>query len=275
MFRKTLSLILTLAMLLGIVLIPCNAKKSSEETHITEDATRVSSQMEIDGSIVRCTYEKNTSEYNLYLDDVKYDLNVDMYDGCAMVYLAGEEQTDYNKQVVGQSAAAIALSAGYWAPAIVAAAKIVIASVVAATLAVVTYYSAELIATTINGVKTRSITKSDLRAKTKTATRALELVKTAKKDNKRYYYAAYLYKDMVMLGNQISYSAAVNRLKKGYDVFASDYNGARLAAMSASPKYQAKFENAHNGSGDRFPHFHPIGVKWVKNPTKRPHCWFT
>lgn len=281
MLRKFISLALILAMLLGITLIPNSNTRVSKDTNqqtgnvtLKENNTQVSSETEVEGTVVKCTYDKQEETYSLHLDEVKYDLNVDMYDGCAMVYMVDNCETKYDEQVVAQSATAIALSAGYWAPAIVAAAKVVIASVISATLAVATYYSAELIATTINGVRSKTLTKSDLRTKAKTATRALDLVKTSKKNNKTYYYAAYLYNNQVMVGNQISYSAAVSRLKKGYDVFASNYNAAWLAASAASTTYKAKYEDAHRGAGDRFPHFHPLDRKWVKDPTKRPHCWF-
>lgn len=281
MLRKFISLALIFAMLLGITLIPNSSTQVSKDINqqtgkvkLKEDNLQVSSETEVEGTVVKCTYDKQEETYLLHLDEVKYNLNVDMYDGCAMVCFTDDNDEIYDEQVVAQSASAIALAAGYWAPSIIAAAKVVIASVISATLAVATYYSAELIATTIKGVRSKTITKSDLHTKAKTATRALDLVKTSKKNNKNYYYAAYLYNNQVMVGNQISYSVAVSRLKKGYDVFASNYNAAWLAASAASTTYKAKFENAHNGAGDRFPHFHPIGRKWVKDPTKRPHCWF-
>ncbi len=221
MLRKFISLALIFAMLLGITLIPNSNTRVSGDTNqqtenvtLKENNTQVSSETEVEGTVVKCTYDKQEETYSLHLDEVKYDLNVDMYDGCAMVYIADYNDSTYDEQVVAQSVAAIALSAGYWAPAIVAAAKVVISAVISATLAVATYYSAELIATTIKGVRSKTITKSDLRTKAKTATRALDLVKTSKKNNKTYYYAAYLYNNQVMVGNQISYSAAVSRLKK-------------------------------------------------------------
>ncbi len=274
MFRKVLSLVLTIAMLLGLIIVPNNVKRTTQDVQTIEDNKNISAQLEVDGSIVKCTYDKKTEEYKLYLDNVKYDLNVDMYDGCAMVYLEDTTSEAYGENAVAQSATTIALTAGYWAPAIVAAAKAVIASVVTATLAVATYYSAELIATTINGVKSRTITKSDLHTKAKTATRALDLVKTAKKNNKTYYYAAYLYKNQVMVGNQISYSAAVSRLKRGYDVFASNLTAALGAAKAASVNGRVKFDRTHKSTNYIFPHYHPIGRKWIKDSSSMPHCWF-
>ena len=281
MLRKLVSFALVFALLLGIVMIPGNTTRalddvSKEEGNITlrENNLQVTSETEVEGTVVKCTYDKLAETYDLYLDDVRYNLNVDIYDGCAMVYMNNRNDAVYGEQVVAQSVAAIALSAGYWAPAIVAAAKVVIASVITATLAVATYYSAELIATTINGVKTKAITKSDLHTKAKTATRALDLVKTSKKNNKTYYYAAYLYNGQVMVGNQISYSAAVSRLKRGYDVFASNLNAALAVAKAASTNGRVKFDKTHKSPYYIFPHYHPYGRKWVKDSSSMPHCWF-
>lgn len=281
MLRKLVSFALIFALLLGITLVPNSSTRVSEDTNkqienvtLKENNTQVSSETEVEGTVVKCTYDKQEETYSLHLDEVKYDLNVDMYDGCAMVYIADNNDAIYDEQVVAQSVAAIALSAGYWAPAIVAAAKVVIASVISATLAVATYYSAELIATTINGVRSKTITKSDLHTKAKTATRALDLVKTSKKNNKTYYYAAYLYKNQVMVGDQISYSAAVSRLKRGYDVFASNLNAALAVAKAASTNGRVKFDKTHKSPYYIFPHYHPYGRKWVKDSSSMPHCWF-
>lgn len=284
MLRKFISIALIFAILLGITLIPNSNTRVSKDTNqqmenvtLKEDNTQVSSETEVEGTVVKCTYDKQEETYSLHLDEVKYDLNVDMYDGCAMIYMADnkDSEAEYDQQVVAQSAAAIALSAGYWAPAIVAAAKVVISSVIAATLAVATYYSAELIATTINGVKSKRITKSDLHTKARTVTRALDVVQKAKRSNKNYYYSAFLYRGMVMLENQITFKQAVSRLKRGYDVFASDYDASWLAAAAAGINKKAYPDDPHEIClGDAFPHFHPVGRKWVLNPRHQPHCWF-
>ncbi len=282
MLRKFVSLALIFAMLLGITLIPNSNTRVSEDTKeqvvdvtLKENNTQVSSETEVEGTVVKCTYDKQEETYSLHLDEAKYYLNVDMYDGCAMVYMASSNDTIYDEQVVAQSVAAIAFSAGYWAPAIVAAAKVVISSVVAATLAVATYYSAELIATTIKGVKSRVITKSDLHTKARTVTRALDVVQKAKKSNAAYYYSAFIYKGMIMLEKQLTFTQAVSRLKRGYDVFASNYNASWLAAAAAGKNGKAYPDDPHEIClGDTFPHFHPVGRKWVLNPTHQPHCWF-
>ena len=97
---------------------------------------------------------------------------------------------------------------------------------------------------------------------------------TAKKDNKVYYYEAYLYNNHIMIGNQISFSAAVKRLKNGYDVFASSLTAALGVSKKASTNGRVKFDAYHKGEGFMCPHYHPLGRKWIINRRHMPHCWF-
>lgn len=274
MLRKFLACILTFAILFGNIVLLNNVKKDSNEILTTTSERFVTSEVEVDGSNVKCSYEKDTDNYYLYLDDVEYELNVDIYDGCAMVYMSQESYTTNSNEFIAQSATALTLTAAYWSPKIVAAAKVVISSVIKITLAVAAYYSAELIATTINDVKIGELTKIDLKTKSKTATKAIDLIKNSKRDNNAYYYEAYIYNGMVMVGRQISFSAAVKRLKKGYDVFASNLNAALGVSIKASTNGRVKFDAYHKGDGVMFPHYHPIGRKWIKNRNHMPHCWF-
>lgn len=274
MLRKFLACILTFAILFGNIVLLNKVKKDSNEILTTTSERFVTSEVEVDGSNVKCSYEKDTDNYYLYLDDVEYELNVDIYDGCAMVYMSQESYTTNSNEFIAQSATALTLTAAYWSPKIVAAAKVVISSVIKITLAVAAYYSAELIATTINDVKIGELTKIDLKTKSKTATKAIDLIKNSKRDNNAYYYEAYIYNGMVMVGRQISFSAAVKRLKKGYDVFASNLNAALGVSIKASTNGRVKFDAYHKGDGVMFPHYHPIGRKWIKNRNHMPHCWF-
>jgi len=274
MLRKILACVLTFAILFGNIVLLNNVKKDSNEILTTTNERFVTSEVEVDGSNVKCSYEKDTDNYYLYLDDVEYELNVDMYDGCAMVYMSHESSTTNTNEFIAQSATALTLTAAYWSPKIIAAAKVVISSVIKITLAVAAYYSAELIATTINDVKIGELTKRDLKTKAKTATKAIDLIKTAKRDNNAYYYEAYLYKNQVMIGRQISFYEAVKRLENGCDVFASNLNAALGAAKKASTIGQVKFDPYHRGKGFMFPHYHPRGRTWIKDSTSMPHCWF-
>lgn len=275
MLRKTLSLVLSLVLTITSFSFVSSSKKhfvTEDGISVTETADGLSATIETEDTLVKCTYQKSSEEYNLYLDNNEYNLNVDIIEDKAFVYLDEENSIDLSNNVVGQSA--LAATAGLWAPAVVSAAKAVISYCIVAVASVATYYSAELIATTIGNVRSRKITRSDAKTQTKAATRAIDIVKTARKTNTSYYYVAYLYNGMVMVGSPISFSAAKSRLKRGYDVFASNFAAAKLVSDAASTTGRAKYERAHVGSGDYFPHFHPIGRKWIKNPKSMPHCWF-
>lgn len=275
MLRRLISLILSVLM---VLLNLASSEKQDigkiNNGEVFENDFIVTSQLEIDGSIVKCIYEKELKEYNLYLDDNKYNLFVDIVNDIAMVGFKDTKDIDLTNNVMTQSVSVLAATSPYWAPAIVAAAKVVIAAVVSATAAVATYYSIDLIATTINNVRSKRITKSDLKSKTKTAVKAIDLVQTAKKDMKAYYYEAYLYKGNVMVGNQINFSSAVSRLKRGCDVFASNVNASLGACKAASTNGKVHFHAFHKGEGIMFPHYHPEGRKWILDTKSMPHCWF-
>ena len=76
MLRKLVSFALIFALLLGIAMIPSNTTRalddvSKGEGNITlrEDDLQVTSETEVEGTIVKCSYDKPTETYDLYLDD--------------------------------------------------------------------------------------------------------------------------------------------------------------------------------------------------------------
>jgi len=149
---------------------------------VTIDGELVIAETEADGVTVKCVHDKSTDEYSLYLDEEKCAIDVNIEDDIAYVYLKTGDTT--NDAVVGQSLGALAITAGYWTPAIIAAVKVVVGLATAR----IVYISIDLIATTINNVKSGRITKSNLKSRTLSRIRALDVVATMKKDNRNYYY---------------------------------------------------------------------------------------
>ena len=271
------SMLLILTMLTSMMIMPASAETSSysDDTKLDNNVKVISAEEIVDGTVVKCSFDKTNKEYTLSLDNNKYPLKVDIIDEYA--YVTFDDSTEHPNEpemVVAQSAVAVALtySAPYWAPAVVAAAKVVIAKVLIATAAIVgTYYSVDAIATTITNVKQNSISKS--KAKTKEGTKAIATIQAAPKTKNHYYFSAELYNGNVVIGNPVSYNEAVNRLKSGRDVFASSMSAARNAA-SAATKMGIRYDLPHQGGGKYYHHFHPRGIKHYKTKFDEPHCWF-
>ena len=277
-WTKIISILLVAATLLSMLSLTACSKKSNEQTALKTDTTTVASYCakdEVDGTTIMCEYDVNDGQYTLSLDNNVYPLHVEVVDDYAYISFAENSDNPFESdKVVAQSAIAVAASAPYWAPAVVAAAKTLIIKVVCVTATVVgAYISADAIGTTINKVKTNSISKS----KAKSAVSSWTLVKNAGRtsSSRYYYYEAQLIGSQIMVGNSISHQSAVNRLRRGYDVVASGYHAARSAAGAAATIVGKTYHHNAHGTGENFlKHFHPYGRKWHKNTRHMPHCWY-
>lgn len=278
-WTKVISVLLVVTTLLSMLSLTACSNKKNEQIDSKTNTTLVTSYCakdEVDGTTIMCEYDVEEDQYTLSLDSNKYLLDVDIAeDGYAYISFADSTENPFeSNKVAAQSAIAVAASAPYWAPAVVAAAKTLIIKVVCVTATVVgAYISADAIGTTINKVKTNSTSKS----KAKSAVSSWILVKNAGRtsSSRYYYYEAQLIGNQIMVGNNISHQSAVNRLRRGYDVVASGYHAARSAAGVAATIVGKTYHHNAHGTGENFlKHFHPYGRKWHKNTRHMPHCWY-
>lgn len=273
------SMLLILTMLMSMMILPASAETScySNDTKLINTDNVISAEEIVDGTVVKCTYNKKSEEYNLSLDNNNYPLIVDIIDNCAYVSFAktNSNSIDIHSDVVSQYGIELA-TAPYWAPAVLAAVKTVIGYVVVGTATVVgTLVAVEAVDEIVSDIKTGELSKS--KSKSKTYTAAYTKVKNAKKINATYYYEAELinYTTYINLKNPISYSAALKRLKSGKDVYASDRNAAKTLAKKASPVGQIRDHSVlRKIAAYELPHFHPVGISWKNNPLHMPHSMF-
>lgn len=279
MLRKVCSLVIALVMV--IICIPINTFAIEETGGNDTDIGIVSyendelfyTSTEIEGSVIRAEYTKNTNEYSLYRDEVKYSLKVETQDTYVLVDIVDDEGTDSvmkDELFYGQNPVALAFA--YWTPEAIAAAEAVICSMLAYTSGKIAYFSINSIATTIKGVKNGTISKARLKTQAGvTSYWALKLSRTRQQNN---YYAAMLQNNTVYIGPKLTSGGAKYRLKAGYDVFATNSSTANYIAVSASPVRMAVSHPAHRSGEGYYPHYHPVGLPWYKNRNHNPHVWY-
>lgn len=102
---------------------------------------------------------------------------------------------------------------------------------------------------------------------------AATAIRYGKMDKYNTYYEAYLINNNVYISNEISRWGAVSRLESGYDVFATSEFAARFVCMQASTKNGMPIQHQSRGEG-YYPHYHPLGRRWVNNRNYAPHCWY-
>lgn len=282
MLRKILSTLLACIMMM--VALPTTAYALTEETStqptIIETSNMVVAKQEVEDCTIQYQYVKETKENFLTIGNERYKLSVSYEDDSILVSMTGECEDLYETQVVAQ-ASCTAIAVGLVTVAVIYASKDIIIAGMQEVLDV-TNRAIEVqlnaIATTIDKVRSNKLTKSNVKATTKTkrkaATKAITTIKTAKKKNQDVYFAARLVGKGVYVSYNLSYNAAVKRLNTGYDVFASSAQAAAKVTKAASPKKRAEPHYAHINSEGYYPHFHPTGVKWKYNSNHAPHCWY-
>lgn len=226
---------------------------------------------EFEGNIILCKYVKSTQEYLLYLNDLEYKLDVSIEDDNIMVNIVNEEEESSVDNVYGQNPA---LLIAPLIPEVTAVIETCVITTVS-TVAVIgtTYLSAELIDKVL-------ISNSALLIQTDTtvadaAVSIMSSVSVIKTEYDESYFEATIQdNNNVFIGRLLTYKEAMIRLKSGYDIFAVDVHKAAVLAYAASPVSDARWHSIHPGKGERFEHYHPIGISWYKNKKHWPHVWY-
>ncbi len=211
----------------------------------------VSSELSVDDTKFVACYSKDSDEYSLYINDNLYRLSGEIVEDKLILGIVNNDDHVSEEKVVGQ--AAIALPLIYWTPTLIAAAKAVIAS----TVAVIGGYSIWYIADDIAAMIDATYVKPGAPSQSVGA-----------------FYAAELINGKVVISSEITAQEATNRLIAGRDIFATTSQAAQSAASMAGVNMGfATPHSAHGGDG-YYPHWHPHGRKWYKNPSHSPHAWY-
>lgn len=235
---------------------------------VKESNTEREATSTVEGVPITCEHIFETQEYWLYINEEPIKLGVTILEDGLEVCLASEiDMNSLEESVVAQSA----LVASIAVPSFMELAKYLIAISVLGYAADNVAVSADALGDVISGI--RYNTKTYYRYRTIDIS-AADAIRFGKMNKSNAYYEAYLKGNTVFISRQINKTNAVWRLKNGYDVFAtSDY-----AAFSAT--YQAAVWTGNGGiikhtySPEQYPHYHPVGRKWVNNPSSYPHCWY-
>lgn len=236
---------------------------------IKESMAKRESSSTLDGVTVKCEYVFEQQEYWLYINEEPLKLGVTIVDDGLEVSLANEiDIGDIENSVVAQ----MALVASISSPLFIDLSKNLVAIAVLGYVTSKISVSLDTIGGIISGVRTNSKTYYHYRTIDIAAADAIRFGKIDRSIDA--YYEAYLKGNTVFISKSISQYQAVWRLKNGYDVFAiSDY-----AALSATYKAAVWPENGgiikHTYSSEQYPHYHPVGRKWINNPSSYPHCWY-
>lgn len=201
----------------------------------------------------------------MYLEPI--ELGVTILEDGLEVYLSSEiEKNNLEENVVAQTALALSIAA----PSFIEAAKYLLA------ISILGYYteniaaSADAIGTVISGVRYNTSTYSRYRTIDVDAATAIRFGRMNKYNA---YYEAYLKGNTVMISRQISQYQAVWRLETGRDVFATSAFAASYACLQASTTRGTLPNHTDNREG-YYPHYHPLGRRWINNSNYAPHCWY-
>ena len=283
MLRKILAVLLVLVMMVGIVpktVFAQTEETTTADTTIIETSEKVVAKQEVEGCILQFEYLKESEQSFLSIGEDRYGLDIQKTDDAILVSILEDYENIYDKKVVAQVTTA-SVTVGLFTVVIVYAAKDIIIAGLEAAMELgnaAIEVAADSIARTINNVRARRLTSSNVVTQTqserKAAIAAITKIQKAKKDNKDYYFNARLVNGTVYISKQISYNQAVSRLRSGFDVFASTQSAAQKAAKAASPRKRGAPHGSHYSGDGYYPHFHPQGVKWKYNSNHEPHCWY-
>ena len=220
----------------------------------------------VEGIPIICEHMLDSDEYWLHLSDVSYELDVQVVEDCIEVKFKDDVASDdYENVVVGQS-----MTLAIAVPSFIEAAKWLIATAAGYYTIQGLVISADALGTTIRGVRNNSNTYRVARSIDIDAATAIRFGRMRKYNT---YYVAKLSGNTVMIGQEISEWAAVSRLERGYDVFATSAFAAGWVAMKASVGYNIGTpHSAHEEGG--YPHYHALGRKWINNKLHSPHAWY-
>lgn len=237
---------------------------SLEETREKRTASTI-----VEGIAMKCEYLLDTNEYWLYLEEEPIKLKVNTLKNGDVEVFTADEWTGTTNEVLGQFALTLSLAV----PAFIAAAKALVCAVACVAVTASVCVSANALGNVIGGIRNSTKTYYRYREYDIAAADAIRLGKMRKYNT---CYKAYLSGDTVMVGQEISEWEAINRMKNGYDIFAtSAYVAGRVANSAAT--YRGAFysgEPHSNVAEGKYPHYHAFGRKWYKNRIFAPHAWY-
>lgn len=246
-----------------------NIQAGDLDITVVETEAKREASTTVEGVPLKCEHVFDTDEYLLYLDEEPIALTVTEYDDHIEVYLLDELNANYDDQVVGQMALTLSLAT----PTFITAAKALLAVAAGYLATTAVTVAADDLGTIIGGIRTSSQVHKYCRTIDISAADAIRFGKTKKTNT---YYIAYLSGNTVMIGQEISRWAAISRLERGYDVFATSEFAALYVCMAATTNNNRnKTLIRHTNSGEGYyPHIHPLGRHWYKNYASAPHCWY-
>ena len=276
MCKRFFSVVMAVVMLVFCIPMSVSAgeKKIFDRVRKTYNTSvrkeEVVTSTEIEGITISCKYVKNTREYFLYLDAQEYKLDVS-FDGNDIFFDIINETEINTNAIYGQSPALLGL--GLLAPEVITAIEGCLVGVASAIgVTGVAYVSVELLDEIGSSGVYVKINTEVADAAVSVATSGV----TTRTEHDDSYFEAVLQKDgTIFIGKLLTYKDALYRLKKGYDIFAIDQFKAAMLATIASPVNKFDGPEYHNGKGDRYYHYHPVGISWYKNEKHRPHVWYS
>lgn len=275
MTRKLISLVLVVSMLVCVFTGLTSSKTVT--TTITVDGYNITvretqgtrtTHTTVEGIPMKCERNLSTDEYWLYINEANpIQLEVEHLDD---THIAISEITNTMVSSDTEVAGQFVLTLSFAIPTFIAAAKILICTAAAVTLTSAIYVSANAIGNVIGGVRSNTMTYCRYRCVDLDAATAIRYGKMEKKNS---YYEAVLRNNTVYIGREISRWGAVSRLECGYDVFATSAFAASFACAQASTRRGTPTYHQSSGEG-YYPHYHPLGRRWVNNRNYAPHCWY-
>lgn len=289
MIRKFVAVLLAVTMII-CMLASCASTKEQKNTEVetteftttTEDGTELNVVVTqtsvkreafttVEGIPMKCEHFFNDNETWLYFNDQDpMQINVVQNEEKIEVFwLNNGSSTDIEETVVGQYVLTLSLAV----PSMIAAAKTIICVAVGVATTASVLIAADLYGNVIGGIRYSSSSYymyQDIDAE------AAYAIRYGRLSPYNTVYTAELSGNTVMIGYEISEWMAVNRLKNGYDVFATTpFAAAYVCAKAATLKNIGKNPTFHRVAEEGYyPHFHPLGRHWYKNYNYAPHCWF-
>lgn len=275
MERKFIAILLAISMLF-CMLVGCSKTESmitevvidGFEITIEETKAKRTASTTVEDIPVKCEYLIDTDEYWLYLTEEPIQLKVNVLDNGAVEILTCSEWDEYHEdEVVGQ----FALTASIASSTAILSAKTLICALIGVTVTSRVFVSADAIGNVIGGIRYNTKTYYKYRQIDMAAADAIRL---GRMNRNNAYFTAMLKNNTVMVGMKISQTEAVRRLEFGQDVFATSAFAAGYVCLQASTVRGKDIPNHQATNEGFFPHYHPLGRRWVQNRLFAPHCWY-
>ena len=278
MTRKLVALILVVSMIFCMFAgcttmqeksTTTNVQMSGMDITVVETKDKREASTTVEGVSLKCEHDFDTDDYWLYLEEEPIHLNVSTFDDRIEVYMADEIVADYEDGVVGQLVLTLSLAT----PIFITAAKTLLAIAAGYVATTAVCVSADALGTVIGGIRSNSKVYTRLRTIDVSAADAIRFGRMKKTNT---YYEAYLSGNTVMVSREISRWEAISRLERGKDVFATSEFAAIYACLAATTNNNKGKNLIHHTTSNEgyYPHYHPLGRRWVYNSNYAPHCWY-